>query len=75
MVKNINVTSEHKCKCGSWLTHWHNYSEKIATLCLAKGCSNFSTVDAHVQKDICSDNSWYIIPFCHAHNHSNTPVK
>lgn len=74
-VKNINGTSKNKCKCGSWLSHWHKYSGRVATICKAEGCSNFSTAGAHVQKYNSLDKSWYIIPFCHAHNRSTNPVK
>jgi hypothetical protein len=67
-VKNINGTSQNKCKCGSWLQHWRNYSGQSATICRALGCSGSPLVGAHVQKDVSYDNSWYIVPLCHSHN-------
>ena len=67
-VKNINGTSQNKCKCGSWLQHWRNFSKQTATECRAKGCSRNNLLGAHVQKDVDYDNRWYIVPFCHEHN-------
>ena len=74
-VKNINGTTQHKCRCGSWLQHWRNYSGQTANECRAKGCSNTASVGAHVQKDVSYDNNWYIVPFCFTHNKSTIPVE
>lgn len=67
-VKNINGTSNRKCKCKSWLDHWHNHSPGVATICKAKGCSRTDIVGAHVKKCGSTDNIEYIIPFCNFHN-------
>ncbi len=67
-VTNINGTSPNKCKCGSWIQHWRNYSGQTARICRAKGCSNTTKVGAHVQKDVAYDSKWYIVPFCSTHN-------
>ena len=69
-VKNINGTSQNKCSCGSWLQHWKNYSGQTARICRAKGCSSTDLLGAHVQKAVSYDSSWYIVPFCKAHNHA-----
>jgi len=74
-VKNINGTSQHTCKCGSWIQHWRNYSGQIATECRAAGCSRKDLVGAHVQKDVSYDSSWYIVPFCNMHNQSKQKVE
>jgi hypothetical protein len=67
-VKNINGTSDNKCKCGSWILHWEKYSGKKATSCSELNClKNSSLVGAHVQKEI-ADNKWYIVPLCSEHN-------
>ena len=75
IVKNINGTSQNKCKCGSWLQHWRNFSNQTATECRIKGCSRNDLIGAHVQKNVSYDNSWYIVPFCHLHNSSTIPVE
>lgn len=74
-VKNINGTAQNQCKCGSWIKHWRNYSNQIATECRAKGCSRKDLVGAHVQKDVNYDNNWYIVPFCHGHNSATGTVE
>lgn len=74
-VKNINGTSQRNCKCGSWIQHWRNFSNQIATECRALGCSRKDLVGAHVQKDVDYDNSWYIVPFCSAHNQANISIE
>lgn len=63
-VKNLNGTSQNKCKCGSWLDHWKNYSKQTANGCVVNSCSNKPEVGGHVQKDSNTDNNWYIIPIC-----------
>lgn len=67
-VKNINGTSGHACKCGSWLKHWERISRKAATSCAVLGCQNRATVGVHVQRENPDDNNWYIIPLCDSHN-------
>lgn len=74
-VKNINGTSDNKCKCGSWLQHWRNFSGQTATICRAKGCSRNDLVGSHVQKDVNYDSAWYIVPFCNMHNKSTGKVE
>jgi len=74
-VKNINGTSQTVCSCGSWLQHWRNFSNQQATICRALGCGRHDLVGAHVQKDVYSDNSWYIVPFCNGHNHASGSVE
>jgi len=63
-VRNLNGTSDNKCKCGSWLAHWEKYSGQTANRCVVNGCSNKHSVGGHVQKESLSDFSWYIIPIC-----------
>jgi hypothetical protein len=68
-VNNINGTSDTKCKCGSWLDHWKNFSRQaLPSSCPAKSCNQKPEVGAHVQKDSSTDRSWYIIPLCSTHN-------
>ena len=67
-VKNINGTLHKTCKCGSWLQHWKNFSGRTAKVCQAKSCIGTDLVGAHVQKDVDSDDTWYIVPLCHSHN-------
>ncbi|USE34577.1 hypothetical protein [Endozoicomonas sp. SCSIO W0465] len=67
-VRNINGTSDHDCRCGSWLKHWELFSKEKASLCVEESCTNEATVGAHVQKISSYDNDWYIIPLCKHHN-------
>jgi hypothetical protein len=68
-VKNINSTSDNKCKCASWLDHWKKYSNQILpSLCPEASCTNKPEVGAHVQKDNSYDTNWYVIPLCKTHN-------
>ncbi|MDD3490240.1 MAG: hypothetical protein PHR62_10200 [Paludibacter sp.] len=71
-VKNINGTTQNTCTCGSWLNHWKKFSKQTVTVCKAKGCHNKDIVGAHVRKDVNYDDRWYIVPFCHQHNHPTT---
>ncbi|TRX66400.1 hypothetical protein [Carboxylicivirga sp. M1479] len=76
-VSNLNGTSKPKysCRCGSWLRHWHNYSGQMANQCRAAGCSSTAAVGAHVKKTMGNDTSWYIVPFCHAHNRMGNAIE
>lgn len=74
-VKNINGTSDNVCSCGSWIQHWRNFSGQTATICRALGCSRTDLSGAHVQKDVNYDNSWYIVPFCGAHNNATGSIE
>lgn len=67
-VKNMNGTSNLKCNCGTWIDHWHNFTNQTATRCRAKGCSRKDIVGAHVTKCNSTDGSTYIVPFCNFHN-------
>jgi hypothetical protein len=67
-VKNIDGTSDTKCKCGTWLDHWKKFSGQTVTYCCEKTCTNKELVGAHVQKADSTDSYWYIIPLCHSHN-------
>ncbi|MGJ3350981.1 hypothetical protein AAZR23_16025 [Morganella sp. Je.2.23] len=70
-VTNINGTSDHKCKCDSWIKHWEEFSKQTADKCSVKGCSSDAEVGAHVQKSGSTDECWYIVPFCRKHNQSS----
>lgn len=67
-VKNLNGTSQNKCKCNSWYAHWQKFSGQKANQCVVIGCSGTDLVGGHVQKDSTSDSSWYVIPICNACN-------
>lgn len=76
-IKNINGTSDNSCICGSWLSHWCNFSgQRLPKTCPVKGCQNTDLVGAHVQKGGHStDQNWYICPLCKAHNNkTNTEL-
>lgn len=75
LVKNINGTSDTDCKCGSWLQHWKKFTIQTVTYCSETSCMKTELVGAHVQKHNSTDNKWYIVPLCNAHNHvSSTSV-
>lgn len=67
-VKNINGTMARECACGSWLDHWQTFSRLSLTFCPVDDCTNLSDVGAHVQKDDPTDDGWYVVPLCSAHN-------
>lgn len=74
-VRNINGTSDNKCKCGDWLKHWQKYGGGITTIltssCSVQGCMSPAQVGAHVQKDGLGGfgaDEWYIVPMCRSHN-------
>jgi hypothetical protein len=75
IVKNINGKHENKCKCGSWLQHWRNFSGQTVTTCRVSRCSRTDILGAHVQKAIDYDNIWYIVPLCNLHNNSTGSVE
>jgi hypothetical protein len=64
-VKNLNGTADNTCKCASWIDHWKKFSSQpTPTICVVTGCNEKTEVGAHIQKDVATDNSWYIIPIC-----------
>lgn len=68
-VRNINGTSAHICNCGSWLSHWLNFSgQTLPSYCPVENCYQKPEVGAHVQKDNLADSNWYIVPLCKTHN-------
>jgi hypothetical protein len=69
-VKNINGTSQNACPCGSWIAHWEKFSGRKAEYCSVSTCLNKAEDGAHVQRANSSDEKWYIIPLCKAHNHT-----
>lgn len=74
-IKNINGTSQNKCVCGSWLSHWEKYSGQKTTYCIEKSCTKTDLVGAHVQKANSTDNNWYILPLCKAHNQATSELE
>lgn len=68
-VNNINGTSGKACNCGSWLSHWKNFSgQALPQYCAEKTCTGKPELGAHVQKDSSADRGWYIVPLCKEHN-------
>ena len=68
-VKNVNGLGHTTCACGSWLNHWIKCGgERIPRYCMEAKCTQAPEVGAHVQKDDPSDNGWYVVPLCKAHN-------
>ena len=69
-VRNINGTSDNKCECKGWLTHWKLATGSVRTRCAVVGCGRPAEVGAHVQiTDGRSGAHWWIVPFCKTHNH------
>ena len=65
LVRNIVGTGEHKCGCGSWLSHWSRFSrEAVPNWCPVEGCLNRPAVGAHVRKYNHLDTGWYVMPLC-----------
>ena len=63
-LRNLNGTSQNKCRCGSWLKHWENFSYTVANFCSNIRCMETAKHGGHVQKVSLSDQNWYIIPLC-----------
>lgn len=75
LIRNINGTSENSCKCGSWLSHWRNFSnQSLPFYCPVDRCTERTEIGAHVQKDDGKDREWYIVPLCRKHNAENGGV-
>jgi len=70
-VKNLKGTSNKKCNCESWISHWEIFSETKANQCSVIGCSFEAEVGAHVIKCNSSDTNHYIVPICHGHNQTD----
>ncbi len=68
-VWNLNGRTSGKCKCGSWLQHWLNYSHKpLPEHCAEVNCLQRPTAAAHVQLDWGAEALWYVVPLCPGHN-------
>lgn len=71
-IKNANGTGDRVCKCDSWIEHWKLYSQKTASSCCVKDCSERATVGAHVTRPIAKNEDYkthpYIVPMCSSHN-------
>lgn len=76
-VRNINGTSDNKCKCGSWLEHWKKFSreKQLPSYCSEKSCDQKPEDGAHVQKESLSDCDWYIVPLCVEHNRKDKSLE
>ncbi len=70
-VTNLKGTSDKKCHCDSWLSHWEKYSEMNSSKCSIVGCSYNAAVGAHVVKYNSLDKNHYIVPMCQGHNLSD----
>ncbi len=69
-VRNLNGTSDKKCRCDSWLEHWEIFSKSTAKKCSVIGCAQDAEVGAHVIKCNSTDKEHYIVPMCQGHNKS-----
>ncbi len=70
IVFNVRGTSDLKCKCESWLSHWETFSKQKATKCCVANCFNPAEVGAHVRIHNHPAEIIYIAPMCHVHNQS-----
>ena len=73
-IRNIDGTSDNKCKCENWLDHWEKHSKLTTKYCAERACTNKDIVGAHVQKTT-SDMNWYIVPLCNSHNKSKGELE
>ena len=69
-IKNIKMTSDKPCSCGSWLKHWEKFSALSFAYCSVSSpnCMNKDLVGAYVRKVDSDDKKWYIVPLCSAHS-------
>jgi hypothetical protein len=63
-VKNLNRATQTKCSSGTWLALWEKASGQNAFLCFVKDCINRPSTGGLVQKDIPTDEKWYVVPLC-----------
>ena len=71
-VKNIRGSEQSKlsCRCGSWITHWRNYTGSKRQRCAALGCNEIAKVGGHViSVDKRKTNHRYIVPLLYGCNH------
>lgn len=73
-VTNIPNTSDRTCPCGTWISHWENFSGTEGEMCSAVGCVERNVLGAHVRKVGAEDRNEYIIPFCDSHNKRNDEI-
>ena len=68
-IKNTNGTEQKTCECGSWFEHWKRFGRRpTPTFCAVENCYGRDLVGAHVQKGGSSDESWFVVSLCSAHN-------
>jgi hypothetical protein len=64
LVKNMKVTSDDTCACGSWLYHWEIFTGQAACFCSSENCINNADLGAVVIKVDSADKNRYIVPLC-----------
>ena len=69
-VKNLKEGSRpHPKGYKSWIDYWEEMTGRSAVYCHEVNCFSKATDGAHVQlSSDYNDDSWYIVPLCHAHN-------
>ncbi len=65
--KNKKGTAERACACGSWKSHWINFSEeKWPDECSVQGCGNRPVLGAHIINSAVKGE--IIVPMCDSCN-------
>ncbi len=62
-VKNLNGTSDNKCKCSSLIKHYEIFSGKKVKKCCC--CGKDAILGGHVQLVDSKNQHWFIIPLCY----------
>ena len=74
-VRNIKGTSNNRCNCDSWISHWEKYARRKPKFCSEINCMNRKLFGAHIQRVDSESNEWFIIPLCAAHNNSKEILR
>ena len=75
-IKNENGTSKRPvCSCGSWISHWKNFSYEDVEKCSVDGCDNKAEHGAHITRPNAQNETYktasYIVPMCSSCNGQN----
>lgn len=62
IVRNAFGTAGRRCRCGSWLQHWYNFTASSRTTCAVINCGFGAEVGGHVT--LVGDRAHYIVPLC-----------
>lgn len=67
-IRNVGGMQMPRCRCGSLLNHWKNFSgRELPYYCPVVGCAEDDLTGALVQIVSSVDSGWYVVPLCKKH--------